>query len=110
MTHPCNGSRFVCSIPRDFLTERSDEAARPRRQRRHRTRRQSRSFRLGRTYLVVGVEDGEVADGEDHLVQQLLVRVVPAVPDEMRRDVAQLERRAVRAQQVLQSTQVLPMI
>ena len=43
------------------------------------------------THLVVVVEDTEVSDGEDDFVQQVLVGVMRAVPQQVARDVAELQ-------------------
>ena len=42
------------------------------------------------THLVVMVEDAEVSDGEDHFMQQVLVGMMGAVPQQVARDVAEL--------------------
>ena len=41
--------------------------------------------------MVFGVEDGEVSDGENDFMQQLFTRHFVAVPQQVRRDVTELE-------------------
>lgn len=53
------------------------------------------------SYLIVPVLNGEVTDDGDHLVQQVLLLVLRAVPQEVAGDVPELEGDAFGAQQAL---------
>ena len=52
------------------------------------------------------MQDGEVTHAQDNLVQQVLVKVVAAVPDEVAGDVTELQRHPFLTQGTLKQTSV----